>query len=217
MVSNAAPRTTRENSWKKTNYKQDNTKLALALVLLMIGSVTLPSMIATNVVLDDSAENSFTANGTISDTDTTTLLSNLNANNPIDVMGVMDDSNRIHLIWIENASTPLLRYALIQISTGVDTILISTTQVGDNNSTSLSSPSMVVDSMGRAHIVWEVTDTEILYTLLDPSEDDLDERPLIDGSNAFEETDAQNGADDGLAGRNRDTEHGVDVDGDRFA
>tara|TARA_Y100001970_G_scaffold59553_2_gene75809 strand:- start:23428 stop:28320 length:4893 start_codon:yes stop_codon:yes gene_type:complete len=174
MVSNAAPRTTRENSWKKTNYKQDNTKLALALVLLMIGSVTLPSMIATNVVLDDSAENSFTANGTISDTDTTTLLSNLNANNPIDVMGVMDDSNRIHLIWIENASTPLLRYALIQISTGVDTILISTTQVGDNNSTSLSSPSMVVDSMGRAHIVWEVTDTEILYTLLDPSEDDLD-------------------------------------------
>ena len=64
------------------------------------------------------------------DSDAQTLLTNLNANNPIDVMGVMDDSNRIHLVWIENTSTPLLRYALIQISTGVDTVLISTTQVG---------------------------------------------------------------------------------------
>ena len=81
---------------------------------------------------------------------------------------------RIHLVWIENTSIPLLRYALIQISTGVDTVLISTTQVGGSNASSLSGPSMVIDSQGRAHIVWEVTDTDILYTLLDPSEDDLD-------------------------------------------
>ena len=68
-----------------------------------------------------------------------------------------------------------LRYALIQISTGVDTVLISLDHTGWwFNASSLSGPSMVIDSQGRAHIVWEVTDTDILYTLLDPSEDDLD-------------------------------------------
>ena len=152
----------------------DRPQLAIALAMLMLASVAMPSLPSQSAVLEDESVRFHTANGTIEESDAQTLLSNLNANNPIDVMGVLDDSNKIHLVWIENSSTPLLQYALIQISTGIDTILISTTQVGDNNSTSLSSPALVVDSAGRAHIVWEVTDIEILYTLLDPSADDQD-------------------------------------------
>ena len=140
----------------------------------MLASLAMPSIQVERVELEEDSVRNFTANGTIDESDAQTLLTNLNANNPIDVMGVMDDTNKIHLVWIENSSAPLLRYALIQISSAIDTILISTTQVGGNNSTSLSSPSMVIDSAGRAHIVWEVTDTEILYTILDPSEDDQD-------------------------------------------
>ncbi|MDG1535698.1 MAG: hypothetical protein P8Q45_00525 [Candidatus Thalassarchaeaceae archaeon] len=155
----------------------ERAQLASALVLLMLASLAAPSLLAISTESDELVEQPTrfpTANGTVDEGDAQTLLSNLNANNPIDVMGVMDDSNRIHLVWIENTSTPLLRYALIQISSGVDTVLISTTQVGDANATSLSSPAMVIDSQGRVHLVWAITDTDILYTLLDPSEDDLD-------------------------------------------
>ncbi len=155
----------------------EKAKLASILALLMLTALAAPSLLSLSAESQELAEEPTrfpTANGTIGDGTAQTLLSNLNANNPIDVMGVIDDSNRIHLVWIENSTTPLLRYALIQISVGVDTILISTTQVGGSNATSLSSPSMVVDSQGRAHIVWEITDSEILYTLLDPSEDDQD-------------------------------------------
>ena len=155
----------------------EKAKLASILALLMLTALAAPSLLSLSAESQELAEEPTrfpTANGTIGDGTAQTLLSNLNANNPIDVMGVIDDSNRIHLVWIENSTTPLLRYALIQISVGVDTILISTTQVGGSNATSLSSPSMVIDSQGRAHIVWEITDSEILYTLLDPSEDDQD-------------------------------------------
>ena len=155
----------------------EKAKLAGILALLMLTALAAPSLLSLSAESQELAEEPTrfpTANGTIGDGTAQTLLSNLNANNPIDVMGVIDDSNRIHLVWIENSTTPLLRYALIQISVGVDTILISTTQVGGSNATSLSSPSMVIDSQGRAHIVWEITDSEILYTLLDPSEDDQD-------------------------------------------
>ena len=165
------------NTKMNSRIEVERAQLASALVLLMLASLAAPSLLAISTESDELAEQPTrfpTANGTVDEGDAQTLLSNLNANNPIDVMGVMDDSNRIHLVWIENSSTPLLRYALIQISSGVDTILISTTQVGDANATSLSSPAMVIDSQGRAHIVWEITDTDILYTLLDPSEDDLD-------------------------------------------
>ena len=165
------------NTKMNSRIEVERAQLASALVLLMLASLAAPSLLAISTESDELAEQPTrfpTANGTVDEGDAQTLLSNLNANNPIDVMGVMDDSNRIHLVWIENTSTPLLRYALIQISSGVDTILISTTQVGDANATSLSSPAMVIDSQGRAHIVWEITDTDILYTLLDPSEDDLD-------------------------------------------
>ena len=85
----------------------------------------------------------------------------------------MDDLNRVHLVWIENGSQPLLQYALIATN-GVDTVLISNTLIGANNSTAVSSPSLVIDSNRRAHIVWAITDLEILYVLLDPSLDDRD-------------------------------------------
>ena len=133
----------------------EKAKLAGILALLMLTALAAPSLLSLSAESQDLAEEPTrfpTANGTIGDGTAQTLLSNLNANNPIDVMGVIDDSNRIHLVWIENSSTPLLRYALIQISVGVDTILISTTQVGGSNATSLSSPSMVVDSQGLSLI-----------------------------------------------------------------
>ena len=165
------------NNRKNRRIEVERAQLASALVLLMLASLAAPSLMATSTAseeLEPELTRFPTANGTVDESDAQTLLSNLNANNPIDVMGVMDDSNRIHLVWIENASTPLLRYALIQVSSGIDTVLISTTQVGDANATSLSAPAMVIDSTGRAHIVWEITDTDILYTLLDPAEDDQD-------------------------------------------
>ncbi len=181
MVGSRTPTSTATNAvihaGKKRREEVERVQLASALVLLMLASLAAPSLMATSTASNELAEEPTrfpTANGTIDESDAQTLLSNLNANNPIDVMGVMDDSNRIHLVWIENTSTPLLRYALIQVSSGIDTILISTTQVGDANATSLSAPAMVIDSTGRAHIVWEITDTDILYTLLDPSEDDQD-------------------------------------------
>ena len=173
MVASLTPTLTVENN----RIEIKRAQLAATLALLMLSALLAPSLLAASGEIEELANEPTrfpTANGTIDDSDAQTLLTNLNANNPIDVMGVMDDSNRIHLVWIENTSTPLLRYALIQISTGVDTVLISTTQVGGSNASTLSGPSMVIDSQGRAHIVWEVTDTDILYTLLDPSEDDLD-------------------------------------------
>ncbi|MCS5531966.1 MAG: hypothetical protein NZ780_04060 [Candidatus Poseidoniales archaeon] len=173
MVGSRTPSLSAENN----RIEIERAQLAATLALLMLTALAAPSLLSISAESQELAEEPTrfpTANGTIDDSDAQTLLTNLNANNPIDVMGVMDDSNRIHLVWIENTSTPLLRYALIQISTGVDTILISTTQVGGSNATSLSSPSMVVDSQGQAHIVWEITDTDILYTLLDPSQDDQD-------------------------------------------
>ena len=114
-----------------------------------------------------------TANNTLNNTATQTIMSNLNTSNPAEVTGVMDDLNRVHLVWIENGSQPLLQYALIATN-GVDTVLFSNTLIGANNSTAVSSPSLVIDSNRRAHIVWSITDLEILYVLLDPSLDDRD-------------------------------------------
>ena len=132
MVASLTPTLTAENN----RIEIKRSQLAATLALLMLSALLAPSLLAASGEADELANEPTrfpTANGTIDDSDAQTLLTNLNANNPIDVMGVMDDSNRIHLVWIENTSTPLLRYALIQISTGVDTVLISTTQVGGSN------------------------------------------------------------------------------------
>ena len=146
------------------------------MILLMIFSLAAPSISPISQVLEDRNETFHTSNGTLDDVSTSTLLSNLNTSNPIEVIGVMDDSHQVHLVWIENGTNPQLYYALISTS-GIDTVLIASTAVGQNSTTALSSPSLVIDSNYRTHIVWAITDTEILYTLLDSSLDDQDGSP----------------------------------------
>ena len=100
----------------------------------MLLSVMAPSLSPSIDNLDKEQEIQYTANGTLDDTSTSTLLSNLNASNPIEVIGVMDDSQRVHLVWIENGTNPQLYFALISTS-GIDTVLIDATAVGNNSTT----------------------------------------------------------------------------------
>ena len=141
----------------------------------MMASLFAPSLSTDLSFLEPVESRHDTANNTLNNTATQTIMSNLNTSNPVEVTGVMDNLSRVHLVWIENGSQPLLQYALIQTNygpLGVDTVLISNTLIGYNNSSAISSPSLVVDSNNRVHIVWAITDLEILYTLIDPSSDD---------------------------------------------
>ncbi|MCH2259767.1 MAG: hypothetical protein MK315_02975, partial [Candidatus Thalassarchaeum betae] len=147
--------------------------LTLFLSFMMVASLFAPSMSTDLSLLEPVESRHDTANNTLNDSSTQTLMSNLNTSNPVEVTGVMDNLSRVHLVWIENGSQPRLQYALIATS-GIDTVLISNTLIGYNNSTAISSPSLVVDSNNRVHIVWAITDLEILYTLIDPSLDDRD-------------------------------------------
>nr|AIE93993.1 putative NADP-dependent oxidoreductase [uncultured marine group II/III euryarchaeote AD1000_42_A01]AIE94023.1 putative NADP-dependent oxidoreductase [uncultured marine group II/III euryarchaeote AD1000_42_A02]AIE94053.1 putative NADP-dependent oxidoreductase [uncultured marine group II/III euryarchaeote AD1000_42_B01] len=140
---------------------------------MMVASLFAPSMSTDLSLLEPVESRHDTANNTLNGSATQTLMSNLNTSNPVEVTGVMDNLSRVHLVWIENGSQPRLQYALIATS-GIDTVLISNTLIGYNNSTAISSPSLVVDSNNRVHIVWAITDLEILYTLIDPSLDDRD-------------------------------------------
>ena len=76
------------------------SRLSFTLTLIMFLSVMAPSLSPSIDNLDKEQEIQYTANGTLDDTSTSTLLSNLNASNPIEVIGVMDDSQRVHLVWI---------------------------------------------------------------------------------------------------------------------
>ena len=173
MVRQPAPdrynRPTRHVRYESTRKKQ----LTLFLAFVMIASLFAPSLSTDLSFLEPVESRQDTANNTLNNTATQTIMSNLNTSNPTEVTGVMDDLNRVHLVWIENGSQPLLQYALIATN-GVDTVLISNTLIGANNSVAVSSPSLVIDSNRRAHIVWAITDLEILYVLLDPSLDDRD-------------------------------------------
>ncbi len=160
---------TRHDRIHNTRKKQ----LTLFLASIMVASLFAPSLTTDVSFLEPSETRHETANNTLDHTSTQTIMSNLNTSNPVEITGVMDDLSRVHLVWIENGSQPMLQYALISTS-GIDTVLISNTLIGANNSTAISSPSLVVDSNRRAHIVWAITDIEILYILLDPSLDDLD-------------------------------------------
>ena len=164
---------TRHVRYESTRKKQ----LTLFLAFVMVASLFAPSMSTDLSFLEPVESRHDTANNTLNDTSTQTIMSNLNTSNPVEVTGVMDNMSRVHLVWIENGSQPRLQYALIQTNygpLGVDTVLISNTLIGYNNSTAISSPSLVVDSNNRVHIVWAITDLEILYTLIDPSLDDRD-------------------------------------------
>ena len=160
---------TRKDRILNTKKKQ----LTIFLTSIMLASLFAPSLSTDVSFLEPSETRHETANNTLNDSATQTIMSNLNTSNPVEITGVMDDLSRVHIVWVENGSQPLLQYALISTS-GVDTVLISNTLIGANNSTSISSPSLVVDSNRRAHIVWAITDIEILYVLLDPSQDDRD-------------------------------------------
>ena len=65
------------------------SRLSIALTFIMIFSVMAPSFSSSIDDLDKEQEIQYTANGTLDDTSTSTLLSNLNASNPIEVIGVI--------------------------------------------------------------------------------------------------------------------------------
>ena len=66
------------------------SRLSISLTLIMFLSVMAPSLSPSIENLDKEQEIHYTANGTLDDTSTSTLLSNLNASNPIEVIGVID-------------------------------------------------------------------------------------------------------------------------------
>ena len=176
MVRGASNKQNNKSFRKISIESNRKSRLSIAMILLMLLSVAVPTISQSPQILEDTNERYHTSNGTLDDASTSTLLSNLNTTNPIEVIGVMDDSQQVHLVWIENGTNPQLYYALISTS-GIDSVLIASTAVGQNSTTALSSPSLVIDSNSRTHIVWAITDTEILYTLLDSSLDDQDGSP----------------------------------------
>ena len=97
MVRSANLRSNNPNMQISLRGNLDRPQLAIALAMLMLASVAVPSLPSQSAVLEDESVRFHTANGTIEESDAQTLLTNLNANNPIDVMGVLDDSNKIQI------------------------------------------------------------------------------------------------------------------------
>ena len=151
-------------------------RLTIFLAYVMVASLYAPAMMVVEPALESSETRYETSNNTVNDTAIQTLMSNLNTTNPVEITGVIDDLSRVHLVWVENVTLPTLQYALISTA-GIDNVLIASTLVGENDTLSVSSPSLVLDSDRRAHITWAITDIAILYALLDPSIDDQDGDP----------------------------------------
>ena len=87
MVASLTPTLTAENN----RIEIKRAQLAATLALLMLSALLAPSLLAASGEIEELANEPTrfpTANGTIDDSDAQTLLTNLNANNPIDVMGV---------------------------------------------------------------------------------------------------------------------------------
>ncbi|SVC45630.1 uncharacterized protein METZ01_LOCUS298484, partial [marine metagenome] len=144
---------------------------AAILVTILLFSITAPIHITHHTVIDTPVERHFTANNTANDTTVQTLMSNMNIYDPAEVTGVIDDLNRVHLVWVQDNYSTSLNYALFDYTGNP---LISTTPIPSNASSSITSPAMVIDSQERAHIVWESTGTEIRYALIDPDLDNQD-------------------------------------------
>ncbi|GIT11694.1 MAG: hypothetical protein CM1200mP32_11870 [Methanobacteriota archaeon] len=85
--------------------------LTLFLTFVMVASLFAPSLSTDVSFLEPSETRHETANNTLNDSATQTLMSNLNTSNPVEITGVMDDLSRVHLVWVENGSQPLLQYA----------------------------------------------------------------------------------------------------------
>jgi len=147
-----------------------NSYLAAALlVTILLFSISAPLHITKNTVLDTPDERYFTANNTANDSTVQALMSNMNIYDPAEVTGVIDDLNRVHIVWVQDNHSTSLSYALFD-HTGNP--LISTTLIPVFSD--ITSPAMVIDSQERAHIVWESAGTEIRYALIDPDLDDQD-------------------------------------------
>ena len=110
-----------------------------------------------------------------SDSPIQTLVADFGIFNQSDISGVIDQQNRVHVVWVpDNESN--LNYALFSNS---GESLIGNTQLFENSADEVSSPEAVIDSLGRIHIVWEAAsiselDSEIRYSLINPFYDDLD-------------------------------------------
>ena len=148
-------------------------QLTIFLASIMVASLFAPSLATVAPALEQSETRHETSNNSLNDSSIQTLMSNLDTTNPVEMTGVIDDLSRVHLVWVENGTQPTLQYALISTA-GIDTVLISSTLVGDNDTLAVSSPSLVIDTNRRAHITWAITDIAILYALLDPAMDDRD-------------------------------------------
>ena len=123
------------------NEKTAKSQMSVLITAILVTSLFAPSMSLGMISLEPDQPRSFTANNTTDEAATQALLSNLNTSNPIEVTGIMDDQGRVHLVWIENGTSPMLQYALISTN-GIDTVLIANTLVGQSNYTEVSSPSM---------------------------------------------------------------------------
>ena len=104
-----------------------------------------------------------------SDSPIQTLVADFGIFNQSDISGVIDEQNRVHIVWVpvnENS----LNYAMFSNS---GESLIGNTSLFEGITGEVSSPEAVIDSLRRIHIVWKQAN-EIRYTLIDPYSDDLD-------------------------------------------
>ena len=105
------------------NEKTAKSQMSVLITAILVTSLFAPSMSLGMISLEPDQPRSFTANNTTDDAAPQALLSNLNTSNPIEVTGIMDDQGRVHLVWIENGTSPMLQYALISTN-GIDLSLI---------------------------------------------------------------------------------------------
>ena len=103
----------------------------------------------------------------------------VNGGTNVDRMVAMDADSmgNIHFVWSRN--TQHLYYKMLNAN-GV--VLIDETQISNPGSHRAFHPDMDVDHSDNVHIVWtdQANQWEIMYTLLDPSQDDQDGGPGTD-------------------------------------
>ena len=119
---------------------------------------------------DDSRAANFTSGDSEGDSPITTLVADFSIYDQSDVSGVIDNQNRVHVVWVPAYDITSLNYTLLG-SSGES--LIGNTTLVQSAAGEISKPETVIDSQSRLHIVWE-QGNEIRYSLIDPYSDDLD-------------------------------------------
>ena len=97
---------TRKDRILNTKKKQ----LTIFLTSIMLASLFAPSLSTDVSFLEPSETRHETANNTLNDSATQTIMSNLNTSNPVEITGVMDDLSRVHIVWVENGSQPTIQH-----------------------------------------------------------------------------------------------------------